>query len=71
MAIGIGLHCWYCEKGPCNGECNKEKNEKHKNSEKFESILNILLKSHREKGLELTEEWKKHYEKLAKDISKM
>jgi O-acetyl-ADP-ribose deacetylase (regulator of RNase III) len=21
MAIGIGLHCWYCEHGPCNGEC--------------------------------------------------
>lgn len=21
MGIGIGLHCWYCEHGPCNGEC--------------------------------------------------
>lgn len=21
MVIGIGLHCWYCEHGPCNGEC--------------------------------------------------
>lgn len=21
MAIGIGLHCWFCEHGPCNGEC--------------------------------------------------
>jgi hypothetical protein len=24
MAIGIGLHCWYCDHGPCNGECNKK-----------------------------------------------
>lgn len=24
MAIGIGLHCWYCEHGPCNGECNRD-----------------------------------------------
>ncbi len=22
MSIGIGLHCWYCEHGPCNGECD-------------------------------------------------
>ena len=24
MAIGIGLHCWYCDHGPCNGECKRE-----------------------------------------------
>jgi hypothetical protein len=24
MAIGIGLHCWYCEHGPCNGQCRVE-----------------------------------------------
>lgn len=24
MAIGIGLHCWYCEHGPCNGECRDQ-----------------------------------------------
>lgn len=30
MAIGIGLHCWYCDHGPCNGEC-KEEIVKHSN----------------------------------------
>lgn len=24
MSIGIGLHCWYCEHGPCNGECEEQ-----------------------------------------------
>lgn len=24
MAIGIGLHCWYCEHGPCNERCHEE-----------------------------------------------
>jgi O-acetyl-ADP-ribose deacetylase (regulator of RNase III) len=24
MSIGIGLHCWYCEHGPCNGECKND-----------------------------------------------
>lgn len=67
MAIGIGLHCWYCEHGPCNGECKNDNEPKV--SEKYESILKILLKSHREKGLELTEDCKNHYEKLAKEIS--
>jgi mannose-6-phosphate isomerase len=27
MAIGIGMHCWYCEHGPCNGECKTEEKQ--------------------------------------------
>lgn len=30
MAIGIGLHCWYCEHGPCTGECDKKEISKKK-----------------------------------------
>jgi len=25
MAIGIGLHCWYCDHGPCTNDCFNEK----------------------------------------------
>lgn len=48
MAIGIGLHCWYCEHGPCNGECNKEEekikpkkkiNKQNLRNNKIEKIL--------------------------------
>ena len=28
MAIGIGLHCWYCEHGPCNERCHEESERK-------------------------------------------
>lgn len=24
MSIGIGLHCWYCEHGPCTGICKED-----------------------------------------------
>jgi O-acetyl-ADP-ribose deacetylase (regulator of RNase III) len=24
MGIGIGLHCWYCEHGPCTGICKED-----------------------------------------------
>lgn len=39
MGIGIGLHCWYCNHGPCNGECEDhirkpEKKIKPKNKKK-------------------------------------
>jgi hypothetical protein len=27
MVIGIGLHCWYCEHGPCTGECHVEEKQ--------------------------------------------
>jgi O-acetyl-ADP-ribose deacetylase (regulator of RNase III) len=29
MAIGIGLHCWYCDHGPCNGQCREEDTPKN------------------------------------------
>ena len=28
MGIGIGLHCWYCEHGPCNGTCERQDKKK-------------------------------------------
>ena len=24
MSIGIGMHCWYCEHGPCTGICKED-----------------------------------------------
>lgn len=27
MGIGMGLHCWYCEHGPCTDECKGDKKE--------------------------------------------
>lgn len=37
MAIGIGLHCWYCDHGPCNGDCN-DNNNSHENSVKLPKV---------------------------------
>ena len=34
MSIGIGLHCWYCNHGPCNNECTKQQNKKQKEMKK-------------------------------------
>jgi hypothetical protein len=28
MAIGIGLHCWHCDHGPCSGECKGDEKER-------------------------------------------
>ena len=44
MAIGIGLHCWYCDHGPCNGECNQS-NYKNENdlSEAKRKLYSLLL----------------------------
>ncbi len=40
MAIGIGLHCWYCEHGPCDGTCLKElKSKEQIRDEKIKKIL--------------------------------
>lgn len=43
MALGIGLHCWYCEHGPCNNTCIKDiKNKKVMNIRKeWISLLNF------------------------------
>lgn len=42
MAIGIGLHCWYCEHGPCNGECkNDDEIKKQEISSAAEETSNI------------------------------
>ena len=41
MAIGIGLHCMYCEHGPCDYSCRKER-EKTKQEIRDEKIKKIL-----------------------------
>lgn len=43
MSIGIGLHCWYCEHGPCNGECERDKETSDKKPDaKKHYLLNDL-----------------------------
>lgn len=41
MAIGIGLHCMYCDHGPCDNSCRKEM-EKTKQEIRDEKIKKIL-----------------------------
>jgi hypothetical protein len=46
MAIGIGLHCWYCDHGPCNGECDtyKSANIYLSEEDKIKNIFKWLSK---------------------------
>jgi hypothetical protein len=60
MAIGIGLHCWYCEHGPCNGDCNKDKmmatglkTKSQKREERIDLLTDIKFKNDSEKIEEL------------------
>jgi hypothetical protein len=41
MAIGIGLHCWYCDHGPCDRTCLKDqvKTKQEVRDEKLKKIL--------------------------------
>jgi hypothetical protein len=47
MAIGIGLHCLYCDHGPCNGQCRvvdkKFNGPKKSKSDKRDEKISILL----------------------------
>jgi len=43
MAIGIGLHCLYCDKGPCNNDCKNDHSEKKSGKDiRDEKISKIL-----------------------------
>lgn len=60
MAIGIGLHCWYCEHGPCNGECQNDKmvatsikTVAQKRDEKIDIITDTKFKNDSERIYEL------------------
>jgi hypothetical protein len=59
MAIGVGFHCWYCEHGPCTGDCREEPNVQPSKVLKIESqimqgtdvyMLRLILKLAREAG---------------------
>lgn len=41
MAIGIGLHCWYCDNGPCTGDCKEDFKQQDMNKKKWISLLNF------------------------------
>jgi hypothetical protein len=44
MAIGIGLHCLYCDHGPCNGDCKIDHEPPKKSkSDKRDEKISILL----------------------------
>ena len=66
MAIGIGLHCWYCDHGPCNGECDyykKNEEDKIKNEEdKIKNIFKWLSKKDY-----LSDNWEKIYNEYIKE----
>jgi hypothetical protein len=49
MSIGIGLHCWYCEHGPCNGECSRIMEQEKKSKIRDQKIEKILEKIKKEK----------------------
>lgn len=58
MAIGIGLHCWFCDHGPCSGECTREYNEnmkKKSKSEKREKKIETILSNYSEVDGDLIE----------------
>lgn len=42
MAIGIGLHCLFCDHGPCNGDCTKNIKRQSKAEKREIKIKNIL-----------------------------
>lgn len=44
MSIGIGIHCWFCEHGPCNDECrNYEEPEQPKELSEDEKLKQIII----------------------------
>lgn len=71
MAIGIGLHCWYCDHGPCNGDCKKDVIHNKSSFDKEKDILNILVESHKSRGFELDDSTLQNFKSLAKRISKL
>lgn len=45
MAIGIGLHCLYCDHGPCNGDCRSDdQNSDEKKVKEIRKIFEWLQK---------------------------
>jgi O-acetyl-ADP-ribose deacetylase (regulator of RNase III) len=50
MAIGIGLHCMYCDHGPCNGDCtgHDEPTEEPTIKEIREKKINQILSNYTE-----------------------
>lgn len=41
MAIGIGLHCWYCDHGPCTGDCKESNRQTTSDSKSINEKLTI------------------------------
>ena len=64
MAIGIGLHWWYCDHGPCNGECDtyKSANIYLSEEDKIKNIFKWLSKKDY-----LSDDWEKIYNEFIKE----
>lgn len=69
MAIGIGLHCWYCDHGPCNGDCKNDIKNTKSSKDKEKETLDLLIESHKSRGMDLDDNTLENFKILAKRIS--